>query len=106
MPDETEMLNVIKNIFAKTSLVSVLVFAFLFAGSLFSRAQAHSSANNSRSRVEKVRVIFPFDNAELRPDYLSNDVALSTLDAAIIRRRKIGSMSASASVKIFSSRFR
>ena len=72
-----------KNIFAKTSLAPALSAVLLFACSLFLCAQAPSSANISRTHVEKVRIFFPFDSDVLNPDYLSNPAALAEIESAL-----------------------
>ena len=65
----------IANFFATIGARLLMVALLVFCNAFFVRARGIDAAEDAR-----VRVTFPFDNAELCQDYMSNASAISTID--------------------------
>ena len=68
----------IANFFATIGARLLMVALLVFCNAFFVRARGIDATEDAR-----VRVTFPFDNAELRADYMSNASALGTIDQII-----------------------
>ncbi|MBR6458244.1 MAG: DUF3575 domain-containing protein [Bacteroidales bacterium] len=63
------------SVFAAIAARFAVVVLLVFSNAFFVRARGIDPAADAR-----VRVTFPFDSAELRSDYMSNESAISTID--------------------------